>query len=238
MKKLPILIMLAAFTVLAACSKKEAEKPVEKFVNITTAVAKKKDLQIVESAVGSASSLGFAQALDPTRVQAGTFTIRLPFPAQVARQLRIGQNVRLTSFDNPDKVANGYVKEIHPALDNTTQSMEVIVELRGGREWYSIGSVRGDVVLGVRHGAVVVPEQAVVLRPAGSVVYVAEDDVVKERVVQQGLQRDGEIEILAGLKAGEIVAVDGAALLSDGAKVKTHETAAPVSISNNGKKKP
>ena len=68
-----------------------------------------------------------------------------------------------------------------------------------------------------------VPEQAVVLRPAGSVVYVPEGDNVKERVVKQGIARDGEIEIIEGLKSGERVAVDGAGLLSDGAKIKRRE---------------
>jgi membrane fusion protein (multidrug efflux system) len=227
MKKPLSLLLIACLAILAACSKKEAEKPVEKVVNITSAVVVKKDLQLVESAVGSASALGYAQALDPNRVQTGTYTFRLPFPDQVARQLRIGQTIRLTSFDRPDKVALAYVKQIRPPLDNTTQTMEVIAELRGDREWYSIGSVRGEVVLGVHTGALVVPEQAVVLRPAGSVVYVVEGDSVREQVVRQGMQRAGEIEILTGLKAGETVAVDGAALLSGGAKVKVRDAAVP-----------
>ena len=229
MKKLPILLLIAGLAAIAACTKKEAEKPAERVVNITTALVAKKDLQVVETAVGSASALGYAQALDPNRIQAGTYTFRLPFPEQVARKLRIGQSMRLTSFDRPDKVALASVKQIRPALDNTTQSMEVIVELRGDREWYSIGSVRGEVVLGTHPGALVVPEQAVVLRPAGSVVYVVEGDSVREQVVRQGMQRSGEIEILTGLKAGETIAVDGAALLSGGAKIKVRETAAPAS---------
>lgn len=231
MKRRSILLLVAGLALLAACAKKEAEKPVEKVVHITTAVVAKKDLQVVESAVGSASALGYAQALDPNRIQTGTYTFRLPFPEQVARKLRIGQSVRLSSFERPDKVALAYVKQIRPSLDNTTQSMEVIAELSGDREWYSIGSVRGEVVLGLHAGALVVPEQAVVLRPAGSVVYVVEGDGVREQIVQQGMQRAGEIEILTGLKAGQTVAVDGAALLSGGAKIKVRETAAPTSSS-------
>jgi membrane fusion protein, multidrug efflux system len=220
MNRITLTVLLAGLAVLAAgCSKKEADKPVEKIVNITTAVAKKKDLPIAESAVGSTTSLSAAQALDPTQVQRGTFTIRLPFPEHIARQLRIGQAVRLTSFDDPNRVANARVKEIRPALNSTSQTMEVIAELPGG-QWYSVGSVRGEVVLGVRRDARVVPEQAVVLRPAGSVVYVPQGETVKERVVKPGILRDGEREIIEGLQAGETVAVDGAGLLSDGAKVR------------------
>lgn len=227
MNRVTLAVLLSGLAVLATgCGKKEADKPLEKTVNVTTAVAVKKDLPITESAVGSATSLGVAQALDPNSVRRGTVTIRLPFPEHVARQLRIGQNVRLTSFDTAAKTVTARVKEIRPALNSSTQTMEVIAELPAGQEWYSIGSVRGDVVVAVRRGATVVPEHAVVLRPAGGVVYVPEGDVVKERAVQTGQLRDGEIEILAGLKAGETVVVDGAGLLSDGAKIKQRAIAA------------
>ena len=214
------LVALAAVGLLTACGPKEAPKPPEKIVNVTTATVAQKDLPLTESAVGSATSLGFAQALDPTRLRRNSFSIRLPFPEHVARQLRIGQGVRLTSFDDPDKTATATIREIRPALDSTTQTMEVIAELPGGKAWYSVGSVRGEVTIGMRRAALTVPEQAVVLRPAGTVVYVTEGDVARERTVKTGVLRDGAIEIVAGLKASETVAVDGAALLSDGAKVR------------------
>jgi len=204
---------------------KEEEKPIEKIVNITTATVKKKNLPVVESAVGSTTSLGMAQALDPNQLRPGTYTVRLSFPEHVARLLRPGQSVRLTSFYDPGKVAFAAVKEIRPALNSTTQSMEVIAELRGAQEWYSVGSVQGEVTVGVHNGALVVPEQSVALRPAGTVVYVPEGDVARQRIVKTGILRDGEIEILEGVKMGETVVLDGAGLLSDGAKVRVRETA-------------
>ncbi len=224
MNRITLGVLLAGLAMLAAgCGKKEADKPLEKTVNVTTAVAVKKDLPITESAVGSTTSLSVAQALDPNSVRRGTFTIRLPFPEHVARRLRIGQSVRLTSFDAAAKTVTARVKEIRPALNSSTLSLEVIAELAAGLEWYSVGSVRGDVVVAVHHGATVVPEQAVVLRPAGAVVYIPQDGGVRERPVQPGVQRDGEIEIQAGLTAGETVVVDGASMLSDGAKIKVRD---------------
>jgi len=227
MNRITLAMLFTGLALLAAgCGKKDADKPIEKFVNVTTAVAVKKDLPVAESAVGTTTSLSVAQALDPNSVQRGSLTIRLPFPEHVARQLHIGQSVRLSSFDDTNKTATARVKEIRPALNNSTQTMEVIAELPAGQSWYSIGSVRGEVVINVHRGAIVIPEQSAVLRPAGSVVYVQEGDSVKERTVQTGLLRNGEIEILAGLKAGETVVVDGAGMLTDGAKVKLREAAA------------
>jgi hypothetical protein len=64
-----------------------------------------------------------------------------------------------------------------------------------------------------------VPEQAVVLRPAGTVVYIVENQRVRQRVVQTGLKQEGLQEIVKGLEPGEVIATDGAGFLSDGAAV-------------------
>lgn len=227
MNKFPLVLALAGLTLLVACSKKEAEKPAEKLTNVTVAKVEKRDLPVIESAVGNATSLGVAQALDPTQTRRASFTVRLPFPEHVARLLRPGQAVRLTSFSDAKKSATATIREIRPALDSSTQTLEVIAVLPGGREWYSLGSVRGEVTVGVHRGALVVPEQAVVLRPAGAVTYVLDGETVKERPVTIGLSRDGVIEITAGVQAGETVAVDGASLLSDGARIRIMESTPP-----------
>ena len=167
-------LLLAA---LGACGKQEAPKPPEKIVNATVAAVAVKDLPIAESAVGAETAIGLALDYDPTRVAGGTFYVRLPFPDHVANRLKIGQTVTLSSFSDPTKTVPGKIREIRPALDSTTLSREVIVAVSGG--WRPAGSIRGEVVLGVHKSALVVPEQAVVLRPAGSVVYVAEGETVK-----------------------------------------------------------
>ena len=82
----------------------------------------------------------------------------------------------------------------------------------------------GDVRAGVREGAVVVPEAAVVRRPAGLVVYRVADGVVEEVPVTTGIRSGGEVEILAGIRAGDRLALDGAGYLTGGAAVEVRET--------------
>jgi multidrug efflux pump subunit AcrA (membrane-fusion protein) len=228
-----LLLGALLLTALTACGVKEAPKPPEKIVNATIAPVTVKDLPIVESSVGAETAIGLALDYDPTRLAGATFYVRLPFPEHVANRMRIGQTVTLSSFADPAKTASGTIREIRPALDNTTFSREVIVAASGG--WRPAGSIRGEVVLGVRKHALVVPEQAVVLRPAGGVVYVAEGETVKERIVQQGVRRDGEIEIISGLNAGESVVVDGAAQLTDGAKIKVRDGLSAPAATGTGK---
>jgi hypothetical protein len=111
--------------------------------------------------------------------------------------------------------------------------VEVIAEVRNPAGWRPAGSVRGEVMLEIHRNMPVVPEQAIVLRPAGAVVYSISDDVAHAHPVKTGIQREGIVEILEGVEPGWTVAVDGAALLSDGARVSVRN-AAPTAAGPQG----
>jgi len=146
----------------------------------------------------------------------------LPFPEGIAAKLQRGLKVRLSTPTSPDDVTPT-IRELKPMIGETNRSVDVIADVMNQPGWQSGASVNGTVILGERAAAVVVPEQSVVLRPAGEVVYVIRDGVAEQRIVKTGLRQSGKVEIVEGLKAGELVAVDGAALLTDQAKVTVQE---------------
>lgn len=147
--------------------------------------------------------------------------VRLPFPETLANRLRVGQPVRV-SAPLSDKVMEGRIQELRPALTQGARAIEAILEVPNPGDWRPGGSVRGEVVLDERQ-SVVVPEAAVVERPAGTTVYVIEDGKAVAHQVKTGVLQDGKVEILEGLPAGAQVAVDGAGFLTDGAPVKVQE---------------
>lgn len=49
---------------------------------------------------------------------------------------------------------------------------------------------------------------------------VGSDNVVSRRKVDRGVTVDGVVEIRSGLKEGDVVVVEGASVLTDGARVK------------------
>jgi multidrug efflux pump subunit AcrA (membrane-fusion protein) len=75
-------------------------------------------------------------------------------------------------------------------------------------------------VLGEQPAALMVPEQSLVLRPAGEVAYVVRDGVAHQAVVKTGQNKNGMVEVLDGLKANDTIVVDGAGFLTDKAPVK------------------
>jgi RND family efflux transporter MFP subunit len=143
--------------------------------------------------------------------------VRLPFPETVAARLQPGLLVHLSSPLAPEQQVNGSIQQIRPALA-AGRALEAIVELPNPGGWRSGASVRGAVVLASRQ-SVIVPETSVVERPAGQVVYLVVDNTAQEQKVETGIRRDGWIEMRQGLPAGATIAVDGAAFLTNGARV-------------------
>jgi RND family efflux transporter MFP subunit len=152
----------------------------------------------------------------------------LPFPESAAPLLARGQLVRLTSPQAPGKVFTASIADIRPVVTESSRALDVIVDLDGAGLLRAGGTVNASVRIAAKAAALVVPEQSVVLRPAGKVVYaiVAAEgkQTAEQRIVQAGAKRGGVIEILAGLKEGEIVAQDGAGFLTHGATVAVKET--------------
>jgi RND family efflux transporter MFP subunit len=158
---------------------------------------------------------------DPMLQLVGTqrLNAHLPFPESAASRLKLGQPVRLISPLVPDLVIQAKIDEIRPTITATSRALDVIVKfdsdgrLRGG------GTVNAEVVTGRKPNAIVVPEHAVVLRPAGKVVYLVAEGKAVQRIVQTGVKQGGLVEITAGLTGGETIAVNGAGFLTNGATV-------------------
>jgi RND family efflux transporter MFP subunit len=148
--------------------------------------------------------------------------VHLPVPETVLGRLRTGQTVYLTTPTAPGQTVTGTISELRPVVSTGSRAGEAIVELPNPGDWSPGASVVGRVVL-ERRDSVVVPAVSVVLRPAGQVAYVVEGDTVRQRKVQVGERLGSEVEIVSGLAAGDRIAVDGAAYLSDGAAVKLRE---------------
>ena len=168
-------------------------------------------------AVGDYVKLG-----DPLFKLVGVQELRahLLLPESAATRIRAGLKVVLAPPAAPQRVIESVIAEIKPTVGTTNRALDAIVKFRGdGNLFRGGGTVNARIVTQMREGALMVPEQAVVLRPAGKVVYALREGVAEQRVVETGLKQDGFYEVLKGVRAGDTVAVDGAGFLTHGAAV-------------------
>jgi membrane fusion protein, multidrug efflux system len=173
------------------------------------------ETQIV--AVGDYVKLG-----DPLFKMVGVQELRvhLLLPEAAAMRIKPGLKVLLSPPAAPERLIEARIDELKPTLGVNNRAIDAIVKLRAeGTMFRGGGTVNARIVTEEVQGALMVPEQSVVLRPAGKVVYALENGVARQRVVETGMRQEGFQQVTKGLSAGETIAADGAGFLTDGAAV-------------------
>ena len=143
----------------------------------------------------------------------------LPFPEQIGAKLKPGLKVRLSTPTSSQSV-DAVIHELKPMITEGNRSVDVIADVTNAPGWQAGASVDGTVVLGTQADSLMVPEQSVVLRPAGEVVYLARGNKAYQAIVKTGVRQNGLVEILQGLNENDAVVVDGAGFLTDQALIK------------------
>ena len=135
--------------------------------------------------------------------------------------VRPGQKVEVSLAPFPDERFAAVVTVVSPTIDRLTRTLRVKAELSNGAGRLRPG-LFAHVELGVseRGGVVMVPEEALLQRAEGAVLYrmVGTDRVERVRVVT-GVFADGWVEVRGKLDASDRVVVRGQANLLDGGAV-------------------
>ena len=146
----------------------------------------------------------------------------LPFPEQISAQLKPGLKVRL-STPTSNKTVESVIHELKPMVTEGSRTIDVIADVIDALGWQPGASVAGTVILGEQAAALMIPEQSLVLRPAGEVVYVVRDNVAYQAIVKTGVRQNGLIELIEGLQPNDTIVVDGAGFLTDKAPVSIQQ---------------
>jgi len=153
-------------------------------------------------------------ALDPIEVE---FHIAERDSARVAPAQRV--TVSVEPF--PGEIFTGEVSVVSPTIDTATRTLRVEARVANPDGRLRPGLfARVDLGVAQRKGLLMVPEEAVLQRADGEVVFRAGPDNRVQRVsVTTGFHRDGLVVITSGLAAGDLVVTRGHAGLADGVPV-------------------
>ncbi len=154
-------------------------------------------------------------ALDPIEVE---FHLTERDSARVA--VGHGVDVRVTPY--PDEVFHATVHVVSPRIDPATRTLRVKARVENRERKLRPGLfARADLGVAVRERVPMIPEQAVLQRSDGSVVFVVRDGTRAERrQVRLGVFRSGLAEVVEGVAVGEQVIVRGSSRLVDGSVVE------------------
>ena len=133
--------------------------------------------------------------------------------ASIAR----GKQVTVTLQAYPGQQWNGRIDSLSGVLDPATRTLKVRVALPNPDQRLKPEMFGTIHVQAGTHHALVVPAVAIIHEGNVATVFVKNAGKPERRVVTVGQTVDGSVEILAGLRAGDEVAADGAELLKGGA---------------------
>ena len=152
-------------------------------------------------------------------VDTNNLRVALSFPEYQNLKLKKGLDVYLTTPTSIDQLIETTIKDIKPDVNSNSRSITAIVDFENPGSWVPGASTQATITLSTIKNALVLPQLSVVRRSIGNVVFLVNENRVVQRSVSTGLQKNGLVHIISGLKKGDIVALDGAGFLTNGSEI-------------------
>ncbi|MGH0031069.1 MAG: efflux RND transporter periplasmic adaptor subunit [Myxococcota bacterium] len=153
-------------------------------------------------------------SLDPVEVE---FTL----PEEDTARVRVGIPIEVTVSPYPDEVFDATVHIVSPTIDRRTRTLRVRALVPNPDHRLRPGLfARANLGISKREGVVMVPQEALLQRADGAVVFkVGDNKRVTRILVDTGTVRDGAVEVLRGLYPGDRVVARGHEDLIEGSVV-------------------
>jgi len=153
------------------------------------------------------------EAIDPVKAD---FRV----PEKFLPAIRVGQTIRIKVDAFPEDTFDGKVYAIDPRLDVAGRSLLVRAMVPNTDQRLRPGLfARVTVLLQLKEDALSVPEQAIVPQGDSQFVFKIVDGKAKLTKVVIGTRREGRVEIVEGLAAGDQVVTAGQLKIRDGSAV-------------------
>ena len=157
------------------------------------------------------------QALDPVYVD-------YALPERRFSQVKVGQSIIVEVQAYPERSFTGTISAINPGIDPGTRSVRLRATLDNPGHLLRPGMfTEVRTVLPAREGVLTLPRTAITYNPYGESVFIIQTQdgaqVVQRRRVKIGEVRNGRVEIVDGLQAGDTVVAAGQVKLRNGQPV-------------------
>ena len=154
------------------------------------------------------------EGIDPLKVD---FRI----PELYLKQLAVGQSLQITLDAFPNQTFLGKVFAINPLVDTNGRSIVIRAMVKNTEARLRPGMfARVRLLFSDERDSVAVPEQSLIPVGDEQFLFKVVDGRAQRSKVEIGQRRDGQVEILQGLTAGEVVVTAGQLKLRDGSQVK------------------
>ncbi len=165
----------------------------------------------------SNSALAY-QILDKSKIYAD-----VKVTDRVVNNAKVGDTVNVEFSSKKGEVLQGVIETVSPFVDQTN-TYTVKISLDNSDESILLGSfAKVTFVIEDNDTSITLPRKVVLKDEIGNYVYVLEDNVAVKKPVTTGIDNGETIEIIDGIKVGDVVVSEGQSYLYDGEVVNVVE---------------
>jgi multidrug efflux pump subunit AcrA (membrane-fusion protein) len=163
-----------------------------------------------------------AEIADPRNIKVIINAGELDLP-----KLKQGMSAIISSLVDPSRIIEGSVRSVTPYVDSDTLTGVIVVRAPNPATKINVGSsVNVSIILG-ESKMFMAPQEAILSKLDKTFVFINSNGIARQTIVTQGYIQDNFVEIRGGFKEGDLLVVQGAFKLSDGAKIQTGEKPGP-----------
>ncbi|MGC2694990.1 MAG: efflux RND transporter periplasmic adaptor subunit [Candidatus Angelobacter sp.] len=153
-----------------------------------------------------------------------TLRMQVAVPETEAMRVKIGQTIRWTADDFPGEHFDGTVTRAYWALDKATKTMLTETQMANpGMKLQPGMLVNARIGIETKSDALLLPAEALVKEKTNSFIFIFNDGKLKKAPVQVGFNDGMNVEIVSGVKPGDLAIVPGQLALRDGQLAKVAE---------------
>ena len=155
------------------------------------------------------------EILDLSRV-----IVKVNIPELEILEIKIAQKVEVALYIMEEVIFSGKVKNIGLEADSNNRTFPVEINVENSERKLRPGMLaRATFTKSIDGEQVVIPRHTILEKERGRVVYVFDNGKVFQRYIKVGLSQQDRVQVLKGLKKGELIVVEGQNKLSDGEEV-------------------
>ena len=155
------------------------------------------------------------EILDLSRV-----IVKVNIPELEILEIKIGQKVEIALYIMEEIIFSGEVKNIGLEADSNNRTFPVEIHVSNSERMLRPGMLaRSTFTKSIDDEQIVIPRHTILEKERGRVVYVFDKGKVFQRDIQVGLSQKDQVQVIKGLKKGELIVVEGHNKLSDGEEV-------------------
>lgn len=145
----------------------------------------------------------------------------LMLPESQITKVSLNQKAWITNYAIPDDTLSGKLNQISPAIDIESRTFKGRLTIDNKEAKLRPGMfVKADIIVDRKDSVVVIPKDVILVRANGKAVMVAREQTAQERMITTGMENNGMVEVIDGLKPEERLIIKGFETLKDRSKIK------------------